>query len=402
MVRTQICAGSRDHERGAVAIIMAIAIAMLAGFGALSVDLAHARYARLQLQNASDAAAHAALLRLRSTGNRTLAKEAAKTVAAQHRVGGKPFVLNDDDIELGGWDFTRRSFTPGVSPANAVRILGTRSSARGANGGLATTFGRVLGRSAIDLSHTGTAAYRIRTIVVAQDITGSFAGSIDESARGDVAMLDELYARAIPADRIGMQVFTGASTLFTALSSVQSSYAAIRAQWHGDGKSAFDSSKQSGITVCHKLDLNPLSPAPFNHRWVPPCSSGGDGTNPGAALRAAREQLLASTRAYETRVIVLITDGRPACCTLINGAVSCNETDSCAQQRAAYGVEMANAAAQAGIHVFTVSLGANPSQTEYVASLARGIGTSYDTPNATELSAILARIAGTIPIALVQ
>lgn len=381
---------------------MAVAIATLAGFGALGVDLALARYARLQLQNATDAAAHAALLRLRATGSATAARTVAKDVAAQHRVGGKTLVLTDGDIELGGWNFSSRSFTPGVSPANAVRILGTRSSARGVNGGLATAFGRVLGREVINLSHAGTAAYRIRTIVVAQDITGSFAGSIDEAARADVTLLDELYARAVPADRIGMQLFTGASTLFTALTSVQASYSATRAQWHGDGKPASDATKKSGITVCHKLDLNPSHPAPYNHGWVPPCSSGGDGTNPGAALKAAREQLLASSGPYETRVIVLITDGRPACCTLVSGAVSCNETDSCAQGRAAYGVDMANAAANAGIHVFTVSLGSNPEQTAYVASLARGIGTSYDTPNATELSAILARIAGTIPIALVQ
>lgn len=110
------------------------------------------------------------------------------------------------------------------------------------------------------------------------------------------------------------------------------------------------------------------------------------------------DQLLAQSQPYETRVIVLVTDGNAQCC--VSGV--CSATTACALDRAQYGVAMADAAAAAGISIFTVSFGADPDQHLYNKSLARGIGGAYDTPNASELASILTLIAGRIPIALVR
>jgi hypothetical protein len=206
----------------------------------------------------------------------------------------------------------------------------------------------------------------------------------------------------VAADRIGMQLFTGDGTQWTALTTIKSGYNGVRSQWYGDGKASTDPTKTSGITVCNKLDLDPAAAPPMNHAWVPHCSSGGDGTNQGAALKRATDQLLAQSQPYETRVIVLITDGEPTCCTTSGMSVSCSSTNACAQSKAQYGVDMANAAASQGISIFTVSLGASPSQSAYNASLARGIGAAYDTPDDTQLVSILAQIAGAIPIVLVK
>lgn len=381
---------------------MAISLGMLVGFAALGIDLAYVRYARLELQNATDAASHAALIRLRSSANTAAAQQAAISVAAQNLVWGRPLTLRSRDVTFGGWDFPRRIFTAGVSPPNAISIDGERSAVAGADGPIALTFGRALGKSSINMGHHGTAAYRIRSIVVAEDITGSFADNIDQACAADVALLDQLYAYRIPADRIGMQLFTGASVLWTPLTNLQTGYAAVRAQWLGDGKSAYDETKTAGLTVCNKLDLTPPPGAPYDHAWVPACSSGGDGTNQGAAIKAATDQLLANTQPYETRVIVLITDGRPSCCVYVGGAASCDETGACAMARAQYGTDMADAASAAGISIFTVSFGADAQQSAYNASLARGMGTAYNTPDSTQLSTILTSIAGAIPIALVQ
>ncbi len=63
---------------------------------------------------------------------------------------------------------------------------------------------------------------------------------------------------------------------------------------------------------------------------------------------------------------------------------------------------MADAAAAAGINIFAVSFGADANQAAYVASLARGIGTGYNTPDSTQLASILSEIAGNVPIALVR
>jgi Flp pilus assembly protein TadG len=381
---------------------MAAGLAAFLGFAAMGFDLAYVRYARLQLQNATDAASHAALVRLRATGNVTQARAMAVSVAAMNKVWGKTLVIQDSDITFGGWDFSTKTFTLGVTPSNAVQVTGARSALVGTNGAVATTFGRVLGKTGINLTHNGTAAYRIRSIVVAQDITGSFGDSIDEARNADVTLLDQLKSYNVAADRIGMQLFTGDGTQWTALTTIKSGYNGVRNQWYGDGKASTDPTKTSGITVCNKLDLDPGATPPMNHAWVPHCSSGGDGTNQGAAIKRATDQLLAQSQPYETRVIVLITDGEPTCCTTSGMSVSCSSTNACAQSKAQYGVDMANAAASQGISIFTVSLGASPSQSVYNASLARGIGAAYDTPDDTQLVAILAQIAGAIPIVLVK
>lgn len=376
---------------------------MFLGFAALSVDLAYVRFARLQLQNATDAAAHAAMVRLHAPdGTIAKASAAAIAVAAQNRVWGKPLVLQSQDIVFGGWDFSAKTFTANVSPANAAQVNGTRSALAGVNGAVGLTFGRVLGKSSVDLIHQGTAAYRIRTIVVAQDITGSFWSNIDPAWQADITLLDALHSYNVPADRIGMQLFTGDATLFTALTKLQTGYNTVRSQWMGDGKLFRDTTKTSGITLCNKLDINPYDDIAFRHAWMPKCSTGGDGTNQGAAIQKATAQLLAQTQPYETRVIVLITDGKAECCTQSGTTVTCSSTSACATGRAQYGVDMADAADDNNISIFTVSLGADPQQSAYNASLVRGVGAAYDTPDATQLGTILTKIAGTIPIALVK
>jgi len=396
----------QDHERGTIAILMALCMTVFFGFAALGFDLAYVRYAREELQNATDAAAHAALVRLRATGSITQARQMAESVAAQNRAWGKGLTLQDSDIVFGGWSFSSHKFTSGVSPPNAVQVNGSRSAATGVNGPVALTFGRIFGQNSIDLVHNGTAAYRIRSIVVAQDITGSFSDNIDQACQADVSMLDTLHSFNISADRIGMQLFTGdgspVASAFTALTNLRSNYNTVRNQWQGDGKNSADPTKASGITVCNKLDLDPHWSAPFDHAWVPHCSQGGDGTNQGAAIKRASDQLVAQSQTYETRVIILITDGQPECCTTSGTNVTCSTSGACPDARAQYGIDMANAAAAADISIFTVSFGSSASQAAYNASLARGIGTGYNTPDPTQLASILVQIAGTIPIALVK
>lgn len=392
-----------DPEQGAIAILMAVVLTVVLGFAALGFDLAYVRYARLQLQNATDAAAHAALVRLRGSGNTSQSSAMAISVAAQNRVWGKPLTLLPADIAFGGWDFTTSLFKPNLVPANAVQINGTRSSLTGANGAIDLSFGQVLGQSSVNLTHVGVAAYRIRSVVVAEDVTGSLWSAVDPARAADLALLDAMHSFNVPADRIGMQLFTGAAVQFTALTNLQTGYATVHDQWLGDGKAFDDATKQSGISLCNKLDIDPANEPPaYKHAWMPACSIGGDGTSQGDAIKAAMDQLLAQSQPYETRVIILVTDGQPDCCTLSGTTLTCDTTGSCAQARAQYGVTMADAAAAQGIDVFTVSLGPDPQQTAYNASLARGIGLAYDTPDPLQLASIMTAIAGVIPIALVR
>ena len=381
---------------------MAVSLTAIMGFSALAFDVAYVRYARLQLQNATDAASHAALVSLRTSANTATARSVAISVAAQNNVWGKPLVLQNSDVVFGGWNFNTDAFTANVTPANAVQVTGTRSALTGANGAIGLTFGRFLSKTGVNLTHTGTAAFRIRAIVVAQDITGSFWSNIDPAWQADMTMLDTLYSYKIPADRIGMQLFTGDGTQLTALTNVQSGYNTIKTKWQGDGKLFRDTTKTSGISLCNKHDINPNDDIAFEHLWMPYCSSGGDGTNQGAAIQRATAQLLAQSQPYETRVIVVVTDGNAECCTRVGNTVTCDSTTGCSLARQQYGIDMANAADANDISIFTVSFGSDPAQTAYNASLVRGFGAAYSTPDSAQLASILQTIAGTIPIALVR
>ncbi len=398
---------------GNVTIVVALCLVMLLGFVALAFDLAYVRLARFQLQNANDAAGHAAIVQLRQTGSLAQARAAAKSVALQNPVADKGHLtLSDSDVVFGGWDFARRAFSPGSTYENAVQVNGNRTSANAADGPIALFFGKVLGTDHADARESAVAALRPRNIIIAQDITGSFLAAIDTAAVADVAMLDMLHQFDLPTDRVGMQMFTGASAQFgpAALQYVHSDYGQIYQLWYGDGLLVDNAAKRSGITLCNKLDLTPPDPNPwYQHAWVPHCSAGGDGTDISSAIFAATSVLVSQGGPDAVNVIVVFTDGLPECCA--PGGQSCDyvQSHSCPAARAKAGLDAADAAALDGISIFTVFYTGSLSDPSLVSagiaynrSLVRGIGKAYNTPDKKQLAAILSTIAGSIPISLVQ
>ena len=110
---------------------MALSLSALMGMAALGFDLAYIRLARLQLQNATDAATHAAMVRLRTTSDLNAARSMGVTVAAMNTVLGKPLTLDPADVTFGGWDFALHTFAAGALPSNAVQVTGLRSASTG-------------------------------------------------------------------------------------------------------------------------------------------------------------------------------------------------------------------------------------------------------------------------------
>lgn len=440
-------ARARRRQRGNTAILMAILVVVLFGSAALAFDLSYVRLARFHLQNANDASAHAAIVQLRKTGSMTTATQAAQSVGRSNSVGFKPLTVAGDDITYGRWNYKASSFTPGSVSPNAVRVDARRI--RGAaDGPLDVFFGHVLGTDHADARQSGIAALPARDLIIAQDITGSFVGSgagnspIDDAVAADVTFLTTLRDQAMPSDRIGMVLFTGVAYPLRVgspdpnnpgapvplLQYVQAEYQTIYDEWRGDGRSAFDNRKASGVTVCNKLDVNPTSTAPWNHRWVPACSGqiyqggrwvpptivppnvNGDGTNMGDALRQAvmtlvnGEAIADDDQRNHVKVIVLVTDGEPQCC-YATPSFHCSTSDACARGRAANGNEAADLAASNNISIFTVTFGKNPipsSQIQYNAGLVRGFGQAFVTANSKDLAAILQTIAKRIPVSIVR
>ncbi len=396
------------RTRGNFLTLFAFLLTVLLSVGAIAIDLSYLRNLRFQLGNAADGAAHAALVELRSSSDTAAALSVAQQVAAANVAGGTPVSLDANDVVFGGWDFDTRAFDPDADWVNAVRVRTVRDV--GANDGAVNLFlAPAAGMGPGDAEAFATAAFRFRDMVIVQDITGSFAKSIDRAREADVAFLDYIHEQNFPRDRIGMVTFTGDATTWTPIRDVQTYYTATRAQWYGDGVSTYYTyvsrgrtvgayhTKTAGLTLCYK----PGYAAPYNAAYMQLCSLGGDYTNPGPGIVRGVDELLALGDNGNVKVIVFVSDGRPQCA---NASV----TDACTAARIQAAYDAAAYAESNGIHTFVVSFcegcsaSQRASQFAFNERLVTGIGAAYETPTAADLPAILLDIASAIPMALVQ
>jgi Flp pilus assembly protein TadG len=390
----------RLRSGGNFLVLFAVSLTGMLAFGALVIDTALIRNVRLELQNAADAAAHAAIIELRRTGSTTSARDLAVSVALANYAGGQPVHLDSQDVTFGDWDFEGRTFTATSVTPNGVQVT-TRRSARNEAGAVPLVLGAFLGMEHADVVARASAALRTRAVIVVQDVTGSFSQSIDSARTADVGFLDAMVAQDVPGDQLGMVTFTAAGSLWTSLQDLDDNHAAIRSQWYGDGVLTYNSrtrkyqTKTAGLTICYKAGQS----APYSSSYMIPCSSGGDGTAPGPGIQLAAETLIDETRPGTELVIVFVSDGKPEC---IGGSTSCAAT------RAEAGRQAAAFAAENGVNIFSVSFcngcsaSAQNAQFAYNRTLVTGYGEAYITPRASDLPVILNEIARAIPVALVQ
>jgi Flp pilus assembly protein TadG len=119
----------RAGERGAVAVIVALLLAVLLAFLAIELNVGHATTMRRELQNAIDAAALASARELngRSSGLGT-SRQMASSYSASHATDdGQPVALDTDaDVTFGSWDFTTSTFRA-TSGSTAGELLATNA-----------------------------------------------------------------------------------------------------------------------------------------------------------------------------------------------------------------------------------------------------------------------------------
>ncbi|MEC4681641.1 MAG: Tad domain-containing protein [Nitrospirota bacterium] len=167
------------HEQhGVVSLIMAVSTTMLLGFTALAIDLGHAWMVKQELQNVADAAALAGAGQLgqvyqgmsaEDQGNYFLTSADKQVVVNQinslspnSHAGGTSLAFRTEDLEVGVWDSTTKTFTP-VPPDDpasprptAVRVQVRRDET--ANTPLATFLGGLVGVEGISITASATAA----------------------------------------------------------------------------------------------------------------------------------------------------------------------------------------------------------------------------------------------------
>jgi hypothetical protein len=112
------------NQRGAVAILVAVALVVLVGFTALAIDVGHLVVARNELQNAADAGALAGARFLYNEYGTAVNGDANKIAynAATANMSENlavevdcDFGSNSGDVQRGHWCFATRTFTPNAS-----------------------------------------------------------------------------------------------------------------------------------------------------------------------------------------------------------------------------------------------------------------------------------------------
>ncbi len=396
------------RRRGSISVIMLVCTLGLVLFAALAIDLTYVRTTQFELHNAADAAAHAALVELRRSGDESSATALGQEVAELNAAAGEHVTIDDVAFSYGEWDYASSTFTAGSAVTNAVRVRADRNASQ-ADGPIALLLGPLFNQDSVGASAAAVGAFRSRDVMVTLDVTGSFLQEMDDAVAAVVGFLDEMNTRRLPNDRIGLNTFTGGSVMVSNIGEIESSYSAIRTKWYGDGKSNKNLTKSSGLTNCYRTLCNDRRYCGTSYgkylkgSWMQSCNAAGDDgvagwTSQGPGLRIARQHLDDNDSYGNTKVIVLVSDGRPTC----PGGNA--ETNPCALARAAYAVQQADLAYAAGTNIFTVSMNStsSPEQEVFMASLTRGYGKAYNTARSSDLQEILLEIAQSIPIALVE
>lgn len=139
--------------RGISLVYSTVLMLTLMGIVSLAVDWGRVQVARSQLRAAADAASRAGAYALPQGVDAAIT--AAVQTAHDNHVDGTRLVLDpSQDIELGFWNITTKTFTAYTgnnrSQANAVRIIARRIATR--NTAIPTLFASVLGKHSQDLT----------------------------------------------------------------------------------------------------------------------------------------------------------------------------------------------------------------------------------------------------------
>ena len=222
------------NQAGVSAVIVAIVLPMLIGFGALAVDVGYMCVTKNELQNVADAAALAGAGYLGSIYaglsydeqqthefSRSDIVGAAQQVALKNQAARTNILINDADVTIGTWNdedgiYTLDSIAAPIVGPDAVEVIARRDGS--ANGPILTFFARIFNINAVDVSADATAA--LTSPATAGDLRVPFSLSENnfpndctnpitfsptaESCAGWHNFLDKVDASTVPAKMLGL------------------------------------------------------------------------------------------------------------------------------------------------------------------------------------------------------
>lgn len=151
---------SQQRRRGSAIVYATFATLAIAGFTALAVDWGRVQLTKSELQAAADAASRYGAAGLQnSIFGVSAARANAISSVSQNSADGRAILFDaDQDMTLGIWNASTKTFTPSSDQyaINAVRVTLRCSQAR--NTGVPMTFLSIFGRSHTDVTATAVAA----------------------------------------------------------------------------------------------------------------------------------------------------------------------------------------------------------------------------------------------------
>ncbi len=162
-------------RRGAAAILILVMLAVFVTLAAITIDYSYMQLVRTELRAATDAAAKAGAEALGRMQDVTSAKQEAIRYAAANKVGGRPFAIAMNDLDIGKvvrnsngrWNFQLNG-----TPPNAMRV-NARTGGNAAQASVPLFFGQVLGQSTFSPSYQATAGQQDVEVCLCLDRSGS-------------------------------------------------------------------------------------------------------------------------------------------------------------------------------------------------------------------------------------
>ncbi len=363
------------EESGAILPVAVLFLGVVLGMGALAVDVTRGFVARDQLQAAADSAA---LAGASLVFDQAASRAAALQYGNLNAPPGHGNVVSASDVVFGTWNPATRTFAAGGANPNAVQTTARMTQAQG--NALQTALASAVGFGSFDVTASAIATGDNGAqwdVVLVQDVTGSFRGELPDAVTADQTLLSCINNRARPQSLIGGVAFTGYGHHVEPLAELSSGFQSIY--------NSFGNLRSCG------------------NRGMPACS----GTHIGAGLQYGLDQFDNYDRANggnanaggppRKRAMIVVSDGEPSC-----RRPACRTSTQDLRNQA---VARADAAAAAGISVFTVLYNENHSQgaSNFLESLIRGDGTFHETPDPRRLTDLLETICNAqLPLRLVQ
>ncbi len=171
-------------RRGSILLLAGAAFFTLVALAGLSINVAYMELVRTEQRLATDSAAKAALVVLGQSQSPAQARQAAKTIAALHRVAGRPVILDDSDIEIGAssgnvngtYSFTQTASNSSVV-TNSVRVNSNLSKMAG--GGIPTILlPQMMGMTTFTSQQSAVSTRIDMDVCLVVDRSGSMAWSL--------------------------------------------------------------------------------------------------------------------------------------------------------------------------------------------------------------------------------